>query len=383
MHNVAAVLIAGGGLAGASAARTIADSGMACVQVVEGETRVGGNVVDDRIVEGVRVHEHGPHAFHTESSVVRSFVTRFADWRPYEHRVLAHLNSGIQVPVPFNFSGLEKLFPKESSGWIRDLTSHFGDEKRVSLDRLFRESMPGAQAMASAAVEFIFKGYSEKMWGVGLDQLGASVRGRVPVCIGYDDRYFTDSFQALPVGGYSSVVREMLNHQRISVEVGRRVKLSDLQSAKAVVFTGSLDELFDFRRGVLEYRSLEFRDQSRVPWTHSVAQVNFTQGESFTRSVNYSVIQPGSPSPGRGPFVLEFPQDYEPGKNRRYYPLRHVPEMSRLHNAYVDDFVNEFPRGQLAGRLAQYQYLNMDQAIASGIRAGRNVLRTIGEGLAR
>jgi UDP-galactopyranose mutase len=376
MLDTRRVLVVGAGLTGASVARHLVEESDTRVTLLEVRDHVAGNTHDPVLPSGVRVHLHGPHAFHTQSDDVFAFLSRFTQWHPYEHRVLADV-SGNLVPVPCNFTTILALEPERGEQLVRDLSDRYRDNEHVPMLRLRSSDHPVDQAVGELAYQALFVGYTKKQWGLLPEELSPSVTGRVPVRMGFDDRYFTDRHQALPTPGYTEMVTEMLDHERIDISLSTRASASDFAAFDDVLFTGPIDDLCDFELGPLPYRSLrfEFAEHQRET-VQPVAQINYTREHEWTRTTEFKhmtgQIHPASV------VAREFPQAYAPGENDPYYPIPRTDERN-IHGQYEALVAQRYPNVTLAGRLADYRYYNMDQAVARGLSVARAMIKSRAE----
>lgn len=353
-------VVVGAGLTGATIARELAEDGFK-VQVVERREHVAGNAADTAFT-----HLYGPHIFHTNSDKVVTFLSRFTDWRPYEHRVLANTKWG-NVPMPVNLDTLASILQDDVFTSVsQKLEDAFGYDNSVPVLRLRASDDPVLAELGEYLWNIFFEGYTEKMWGVPAEALSPGVTGRVPVRVSRDDRYFTDRFQAQPRGGYVAMVEAMLDHPNIAVFLGEEYKL---RKPGAVVYTGPVDALFKYQLGVLPYRTIEFEttEDPKVTTMPSVATVNYPDAEiTFTRETEMGVLT-GS---GVSVVVKETPVAFQPDANDPYYPVP-MDENRAIHDRYVA------AAGEagliLAGRLADYKYYNMDQAVARGLSVAAQI----------
>ena len=373
------VLIVGSGLSGATVARELAEAGEQII-LAEAREHVGGNVYDYIDPTGIKVHKYGPHAFHTNSSQVWEFVQKHSEWIPYEHRVRA-LVDGFLVPVPFNFTSIDILLPEIASNLKTSLSKVVDSKGEISITKLAKiTSDENLLRLSNYVLDNIFAGYSKKQWGLGLDELGQSILDRVPIRAGYDDRYFLDKYQGLPKNGYSSFVKSLLDHPEIEVKTDWKVTLNEIcnGNAKYVVYTGPLDSLFSWDQGVLQYRSLRFDIRSSQNSLHSfpTSQTNFPNNYDFTRITDYSKFY-SYPHAGNV-LAVEYPEDYSPGKNEPFYPF--TDKQNRLvHESYLERLKDLPTPVYPAGRLAEYRYFNMDQAISSALVTARQIISEKGK----
>jgi UDP-galactopyranose mutase len=362
MNN--AVTIVGAGFTGATAARVLAERGWQ-VLVVEERDRVGGNAADTWTT-----HLYGPHIFHTNSASVFEWLSQFTEWRHYEHRVSAAVMGVGHVPMPVNFATLETLWPREAEMLKDVLCAAFTRGAQVPILRLRQHENDRIRNIGDAIWDVFFHGYTKKMWGMDPGKLSPGVTARVPIRLSRDDRYFTDDFQFQPREGYAALFERMLDHPLIEVRLDDKYDKRDIDGR--VIFTGPVDKLFDYVGGALPYRTIRFETIStggRVS-AHSEypATVNHPSLETWmTRDTQMGVVT-GS---GFNHVVREFPEAHVPGKNDPYYPI----PVDSHRERWRDYEERAKKRGIiLAGRLAEYKYYNMDQAVAAGMTAARKII---------
>ena len=312
------------------------------------------------------IHRYGPHLFHTNSENVWRYLSQFTEWHPYYHRVLA-LVDGKKVPVPFNLNSLYAVFTPEYASKLKELLlKHYGLGSKVPILKLRREARGELHFLAEYVYEKVFYGYSLKQWGVTPEELAPSVSGRVPVHISWDDRYFQDRYQAIPKHGYTKMLQRMANHSNIKVllnadyrEIEGEVKFDGL------LYTGLIDEFFDYMYGELPYRSLRFEFIHHLVDTYQeVAQVNYPNEQPYTRITEYKHIT-GQHAHGTT-VSIEYPLVYTREQNLPYYPVPHEENRKR-YNLYLSEAKNLNNKVLFAGRLADYKYYNMDQAVARAL----------------
>jgi UDP-galactopyranose mutase len=354
-------LVVGAGFAGAVAAERLASAGRS-VLVVERRAHPGGNAWDEPEAHGVRIHRYGPHIFHTNSEAVVGYLSRFTEWMPYEHRVLGSVD-GVLVPIPFNLTSLACLFPAGRAERIEArLTGAYAPGARVPVLELRRHEDPELRELGEYVYEKVFLHYTVKQWGLRPEELSPTVTARVPVMVGRDDRYFQDRFQALPRDGYAGLFRRLLDHPRIEVLTG--VEHRDLDrdvSWDRMIYTGPVDELLGHRHGPLPYRGLRFETRYHATdSTQRAAVVNYPGDEPFTRITDMAMLT-GQRGAGTVTFT-EYAVPCAAGDPEKYYP---VPQEGNreLYRRYREEA--ERLQGVLCvGRLADYQYYNMDQVVA-------------------
>ncbi len=364
-------IVVGSGLTGATFAERMAAAGKR-VLVVERRRHLGGNAYDAYDENGVLIHPYGPHIFHTNSEKVFSYLSRFTGWRPYVHRVLAEIR-GQLVPLPFNLNTLHALYPKGLAARLEEkLLQHFGHGARVPILKLRETEDEELKELAEFVYGNVFLNYTKKQWGVPPEALDPAVTARVPVVVARDDRYFADRYQGLPDQGYTRMIERMLAHENIHVLLGvDYLKERDHLKAERVLYTGPLDAFFDYAFGPLPYRSLRFR------WRRFAAEralpaavVNHPNEHPFTRVAEYKQLT-GQKSPYTS-LSYEYPEPHAPGENEPYYPIPKA-ENQRLLARYKE-LMREAPNVLFAGRLADYRYYNMDQAVARALKLAEEAL---------
>jgi UDP-galactopyranose mutase len=359
-------LIVGAGFTGLVLAERIASRLDERVLVVERRDHLGGNAYDHFDANGILVHRYGPHLFHTNSDKVWRYLSHFTEWYPYSHRVLALLD-GKKVQVPFNLNSLYAVFTPEYAGKLEELLrKRYGFGSNVPILKLRREASGDLRSLAEYVYDKVFYGYSLKQWGLAPEELNPGVTGRVPVRVSRDDRYFQDRYQAIPRHGYTAMFQRMADHPNIEVllETDYREIEGEIEF-DAMVYTGLIDEFFEYRHGELPYRSLHFEfDYLPVDAYQEVAQVNYPDEQPHTRIAEYKHIT-GQRAHGTT-VSIEYPLAYRRGQNLPYYPVPREENRKR-YNLYLSEAEGLDNRVIFAGRLADYKYYNMDQAVARAL----------------
>jgi UDP-galactopyranose mutase len=358
-------LIVGAGFTGAVLAERIASELDQSVLVIDRRNHIGGNAYDSR-EDALLVHRYGPHIFHTNSTRVWEYLSRFTEWRPYFHHVLGIVD-GKHVPVPFNLNSILALFPPRMADRLCDtLVQRYGFGQKVPILKLRAEQEPDLRFLADYVYSKVFEGYTLKQWGMRPEDLGPGVTARVPILISRDDRYFQDRYQAMPRDGYTALFRRLLDHPRITVELGS--EYSDAMASTRfdrVIFTGPIDEFFDYSHGPLPYRSLRFERRSEA--RHAglpVGTVNYPNEFEFTRISDQRHL---SGELDAAPLLItEYPGQYVPGVNEPYYPIP-TEATGALLARYQTDATELDGKVFFAGRLGDYSYYNMDQACARAL----------------
>lgn len=359
-------LIVGAGFTGAVVAERLARQCGKTVLVVDSRDHIAGNAYDARNADGILCHRYGPHIFHTNSQKVVDYLSAFTEWMPYEHRVVAMID-GRLVPVPFNLTSLNILFPQVEAARLEALlVDSYGMEQKVPILKMRESAHQGIRDLADYIYRNVFLGYTTKQWGLKPEELSPSVTARVPVHISRDDRYFQDSFQNMPRAGYTAMFRRMLDHENITVSLDTAYDdVRDQVSCDRVLYTGEIDAYFGFALGELPYRSLRFDFRTyHVPRHQPTAQVNYPVSHDFTRITEMGHLT--QEWDGRTTVAIEYPQAHVPGETVPYYPIPR-DENNALHARYLDLAAREAPEMVFAGRLGDYRYYNMDQAVARAL----------------
>ena len=359
-------LIVGAGFTGLVVAERIASQLGKKVLVVERRDHIGGNAYDHYDANGILVHRYGPHLFHTNSEKVWRYLSRFTEWHPYHHKVLAQVD-GKKVPIPFNLNSLHALFsPGYASKLEELLLKHYGSGNKVPILKLRREASGELYILAEYIYEKLFYGYNLKQWGLTPEELGPGVSGRVPVHISRDDRYFQDRYQAVPKHGYTRMFQRMANHPNIKVLLNADYReIEGEVRFDGMVYTGLSDEFFEYMYGELPYRSLRFEfNYHLVDAYQEVAQLNFPNEHSYTRISEYKHIT-GQHAYGTT-VSIEYPEAYSRKRNLPYYPVPREENRKR-YNLYLAEAQSLRKKVLFAGRLADYKYYNMDQAVARAL----------------
>lgn len=351
-------LIVGAGLAGSTFAERLANERGASVLVIDRRDHVAGNTHDDVYLDGLQYHAYGPHIFHTNSDRVVEYLSKFTDWRPYEHRVLSRI-AGKLVAVPINRQTINTLFNLDlnEEAVARFLASRAEPYVRIENSEQMIRSRIGVELY-----EQFFRGYTRKQWGRDPADLDAMVCGRIPTRTGDDDRYFTDRFQAMPADGYTAMVRRMLASPNIDVLLG--VDYRDIAGevrAEQIVFTGPIDEYYNYRYGRLPYRTLRFDFEVHDVQRFQAAACINEPDESvpYTRTTEYSYLT------GQQADRTVTSREYPGSIGDPFYPIP-CAESRELYRRY-DALAQREPRVTFAGRLGEYKYFNMDQAVASAL----------------
>ena len=350
-------LIVGAGFAGSVLAERLAAGSGCRVLVVEKRNHVGGNAFDHYDDEGILIHRYGPHIFHTNSSEVFEYLSRFTQWRNYEHRVLAAVD-GKLLPIPINLDTVNRLYDLDLCS--EELTEFFA--ARAEKTEVIRTSQDVIVSKVGRDLyEKFFLGYTRKQWGLDPSELDATVAGRIPVRTNRDDRYFTDEFQAMPLHGYSRMFEKILDHPNIKVMLNTDFReVQKVIPFRKLIYTGPIDAYFGYRFGKLPYRSLEFRFETLdQPYFQPTGTVNWPNEHEYTRVTEFKYLTGQKHS--KTALCYEYPR----AEGDPYYPVPR-PENGELYKRYAE-LAERQPDTYFAGRLATYKYYNMDQVVAQAL----------------
>jgi UDP-galactopyranose mutase len=350
-------LIVGAGFAGSVLAERLARELGLRVLLVDKRPHIGGNAYDRYDDHGVLIHPYGPHIFHTNSAEIFEYLSRFTQWRPYQHRVLASVD-GQLVPLPINLDTVNRLYGL-------NLTS-FEMEKWLESVAEKKEAIRTSEDVVVSKVgrdlyNKFFRGYTRKQWALDPSELDASVTARVPTRTNRDDRYFADTFQAMPLHGYTRMFEKMLDHPNIKIMLNTDYReVVDVLPWTHMIYTGPIDAFFNFKYGKLPYRSLRF-EHVNLPKEQfqQVGTVNYPNDYAYTRISEFKHIT-GQQHPSTS-VVYEYPcADGDP-----YYPVPR-PENAALYKRYEED-ADAMSNVTFVGRLATYKYYNMDQVCGQAL----------------
>lgn len=346
-------LIVGAGFSGAVMAERLASQLDKRVLLVEKRGHVGGNAYDCYDEHGILIHKYGPHIFHTNYEDVWLYLSQFTEWNGYVHRVLACVD-GKKVPIPINQTTVNMLLNKDFS---EDEVRGYFDSVRVKV----KEIKDARDVVISQVGEFFyerfFKNYTFKQWGLYPEKLSPEVTRRIPVRFDRNDHYFSDRYQGLPSDGYTRLFERMLNHKNISImlKTDYRDIIDDIKFDK-LIYTGPVDYFFDYKYGKLPYRSLRFEFETHnKPYYQEVAVVNYPNDHAFTRITEFKHMT--FQKHPKTTIVKEYPV----GEGDPYYPIP-MEEAVNLYNRYRSDAQRQ-NSVYFIGRLAEYKYYNMDQAV--------------------
>jgi UDP-galactopyranose mutase len=349
-------LIVGAGFAGSVCAERLARLGYRVV-ICDSRPHVGGNAYDHFDEAGIQVHKYGPHIFHTACERIFLYLSRFTEWRTYQHKVLAHVDGKI-LPFPINIDTVNRLYGLEldAAG-----VEAFFRARAVAIGHPRTSEEAVVSKIGRELYEKFFKNYTRKQWGLDPSELDASVAARVPARTNHDDRYFTDEFQVMPLHGYTQMFQRMLSHPNITVVLGADYReLAPELDYEQMIYTGPIDAFFDHRFGKLPYRSLEFKFETHDREVfQSGPVINYPNEHAYTRITEFKYLT--GQQHEKTSVVYEFPRaDGDP-----YYPVPR-PQNAELYRKYKA-LAEATPNVHFVGRLATYKYYNMDQVVGQAL----------------
>ncbi|WP_338216085.1 UDP-galactopyranose mutase [Companilactobacillus muriivasis] len=360
-------LVVGSGLFGAVFAHEAAQKGHS-VKVIEKRSHIGGNIYTKEVA-GIQVHEYGAHIFHTSMKEIWDYVNQFADFNNYINSPIANYNGEI-YNLPFNMNTFNKLWgvitPAEAQAKIAE------QKRLLNLDGEPKNLEEQAISLIGPDVyQKLVKSYTEKQWGKSAKDLPAFIIRRLPVRFTYDNNYFNDPYQGIPIGGYTQIIEKLLDHELIEVETNSDFfshREEYLKSGAKVIYTGMIDQFFNYQLGELEYRSLRFETEILNQDNYQGnAVVNYTDAETpFTRIIEHKHFEFGKGDPDKTVITREYPKDWQRGDDP-YYPVNNQRN-KELYAEYVQLAQADYPQVLFGGRLGQYRYYNMDQTIAAALQ---------------
>lgn len=377
-------IIIGSGVAGAAAARVLAEEQNKKVLVLEKKNHIGGNCYDGPDDYGILVHWYGPHIFHTGNEEVYQWFSRFTDWYLFGHEVVARVGDKL-LPVPFNLNTLKMVYGEKKAAVLeKKLVDTFGFGARVPILKLREQQDEELRAIADFVYENVFLRYTMKQWGQTPEEIDPAVTGRVPVVISYDNRYFGDKYQGMPLDGFTPMFEKILDHPNIDVRTNTNAKdvlviseedgkvlFEGQEFPGTVIYTGPVDELFDCRFGRLPYRTLrfDFEHYDRPDYQgHSV--VNYTVSEDYTRITEFKYLT--GQKADTTTIVKEYPFAYTGAEGEIPYYAIMNEENNALYQRYAE-LTAKLPDFHLLGRLAEYKYYNIDAMAAKAIALARSL----------
>lgn len=364
-------IIVGAGLAGCVVAERIANTLDKKVLIIEKRNHIAGNCFDEKDENNILIHKYGPHLFHTNNKEVIDYLSKFTNWDIYNHEVLCFID-GQKVSIPFNFNTISDIFPESKAKVLeKKLLEKYSYNSKIPILELKKSEDEDLSFLAEYIYEKVFVNYTAKQWNMKPEDMDGAVTARVPVFVGSDNRYFNDKYQMLPKYGYTKMINNMLSHKNIKIMLNTDFK--EVCSTKEkdfylfgkkfdgqVIYTGQIDELFDYKFGELPYRSVDMKFETiEKEYYQEKATVNYPNNYDFTRITEFKHIHPVNTE--KTTILKEYPQEYKIGQNTPYYPI-FTEENQENYNKYLEYSI-EFKKLVLVGRLAEYKYYDMDDIV--------------------
>lgn len=376
-------IVIGAGLAGIVIAERIANILDEKVLIIEKRSHIGGNCHDCIDENGILVHKYGPHIFHTDFEEVWSYLSQFTEWHDYEHKVLGYID-GNKVPIPFNLDSLHQLLPDKLANNLESkLIQKFGNNVKIPILELKKIDDEELKYLADFIYDKVFLNYTKKQWGTEPEDLDPSVTARVPVYISRDDRYFQNRHQGLPKDGYTQMFENMLSSDNIQVKLSTDSKdvierywdkfiIFGEEFEGKLIYTGKIDEFFNYQYGELPYRSLGFElENLNQEYYQEVGTVNYPNDFNFTRITEFKHLT-GQKNESTT-IAREYPREYVKETNIPYYPIP-KNENRGLYRRYLEKS-HQLNNLILIGRLAEYQYYNMDEIVKAALKTFEDKIR--------
>lgn len=359
------ILVIGAGFAGSVCARELAEAGHQ-VLVIDRRDHIAGNAFDLKDEHGILIHQYGPHIFHTNSERIFNYLSKFTEWRHYEHRVRSVVN-GKEYPFPINRDTLNQLYDLDLT---EEQAAEFFEKVREPKEKVQTSEDVVLNSVGRDLYEKFFLHYTKKQWGLDPSQLKAGVAARIPTRTNSDDRYFTDIYQMMPLHGYTAMFENMLNHPNIQVCLSTEFKefLNKNSEFDHIVYTGPIDAFYDFKFGHLPYRSLRFEHEylEGTEQYQRVGTVNYPNDFEFTRITEFKNLT------GQKHSSTSIVREYPTSEGDPYYPIPR-DENEKLFKQY-QALANVEENVTFVGRLAEYRYYNMDQVIGAALNAVDKIL---------
>ena len=376
-------LIVGSGLFGATFAFEAKKKGKKCL-VIDKRTNIGGNIYTKNI-DGINVHIYGAHIFHTSNKEIWDYLNQFAEFNRYTNSPVARYKNEL-YNLPFNLNTFSKMFNLVT---LQDIEEKLDEEREEGLAKLNGRAPSNLEEQAISLVgttvyEKLIKGYTEKQWGMSCTELPPSIIKRLPVRMVFDNNYFNNKYQGIPIGGYTQIIEKMLNGIEVRLNCDFFENKSELENiANKIIFTGAIDQYYDYKFGYLEYRSVRFEtEELNVDNYQGNAVINYTDKEvPYTRVIEHKHFEQGKelgnevtsgPSVGKTIVSREYSDKWDPSKEP-YYPINNEKN-NTLYEKYKE-LADRDKKVIFGGRLGQYKYYDMDKVIEEALECVRREMR--------
>lgn len=358
-------LVVGAGFSGSTIAERLSNKGKK-VLIIDKRNHIGGNVYDEYNEIGVLIHKYGPHIFHTNSKIVFDYLSQFTEWIKYEHKVVAFVD-GNYVPVPVNRNTLNILYSLNLK--TDEEVANYLNKVRVNLKEIKNAKDNIISRLGVDIYKKIFEGYTKKQWGIDPEELSAEITKRIPVRTNDDDRYFTDIYQYMPKKGYTELIKNMLSNKNIQILLNTDFKNIDNNITYGkLVYTGPIDYFFDYKFGRLKYRSLRFEFETyEKDFYQKYPTINYPSEEvKYTRTTEIKSITLQKIS--KTTIIKEYPSN----SGEEYYPVLTESDQ-KLYQKYKDE-ADKLQNVFFVGRLADFKYYNMDQAVSAALELSKKLV---------
>lgn len=378
-------IIVGAGFSGAVVARRMADNNKK-VLIIDKRNHIAGNMYECYDENGIRIHLYGPHIFHTNNERVFNYLKQYSDFYMYEHKVVGRIEGKV-VPIPFNFKSLDMLFETKKAEEIKKKLKENFEQEKVSILDLINHEDSVIKEFGNYVYKNVFENYTAKQWEIDVKDIDKSVINRVPVVLGYDERYFNDQIQYMPKEGYTKLFENLLNHKNIECKLGvnakeiielknNKVFVKDNEFKGKIIFTGAIDEFLDFKYGQLPYRSLNLVFEGYdMNYYQQNSVVNYPNEERFTRITEFKYLT-NQLLDGKTTILKEYPAKYDYNDNvgnDPYYPIVNK-ENHELYEKYKNE-IEKYNNIYLCGRLAEYKYYNMDLVVDRALELSDSLIK--------
>jgi len=363
------ILIVGAGISGSTLASLIEDINE--VEVIDKGDHIAGNCFD-YISNSIMVHMYGSHIFHTTDEGVWRHLCKYANFNTYMHKVLA-LVEGQEVPLPFNFNTIREVFPELLADEIeRKLLEMFEFGTKIPIMDLIKTDDELLKFLADYVFENVYLHYTEKQWGKSPNDIDGAVTARVPIYLCRDNRYFQDRYQGIPIGGYTEMIKKMMDRPNVVVKLNTPFNsIADIEKYDHIFYTGPIDELMDYCFGPLPYRSIRLElEEYDCEYYQENAVVNYPNNYDFTRIHEYKYYL--NDKSNNTIIAKEYPEEFIPGKNERFYPIPTENNIA-LYKRYLDSAKKRYPNMHFLGRLGDYKYYDMDKAVKRAMEVYKEV----------
>lgn len=379
------ILVVGCGLTGSVVARFLAEHGKK-VLIWERRDHIAGNMYDEKDINGILIHKYGPHTFHTNQKSLYEYMLKYESWCNYKLTCMSYMQ-GKYTPSPFNFRTIDDFYSADHAAELKSaIQINYPDQENTTIVELLKNKNPLIRNYANFLFEKDYKLYTAKQWGISPSDIDISVLKRVPIRFSYKVGYFDDIYQIMPKHSYTAFFENILNHPNIKIELNtdaleylcvnlksNKILLNGKETQRHIIYTGALDELFNCCYGPLPYRSLRFELQTLQMDSYQDAPVvAYPEAEGYTRITEYKKL-PVQDIPGKTTIAIEYPLPYR-GDNTAepYYPIL-TKESKEAYQKYLK-LAKQIPNLTICGRLADFQYYNMDQALARALKVCQDII---------